>query len=38
MPDNDALAIVVAFDPGGTTGWCALGVYPNVLTGDPESG
>jgi hypothetical protein len=29
----DELAIVVAFDPGGTTGWCALGVDPLVLSG-----
>ena len=27
----DDLAVVVAFDPGGTTGWCALGVDPLVL-------
>ena len=27
----DDLAVVVAFDPGGTTGWCALGVDPTVL-------
>jgi hypothetical protein len=32
MQDKD-LAIVVAFDPGGTTGWCALGVEPQALTG-----
>lgn len=32
MPDKD-LAIVVAFDPGGTTGWCALGVEPLALAG-----
>jgi hypothetical protein len=30
---NDELAIVVAFDPGGTTGWCALGVEPLALYG-----
>jgi hypothetical protein len=29
---NDELAIVVAFDPGGTTGWCALGVDPSALS------
>lgn len=27
---ND-LAIVIAFDPGGTTGYCVLGVHPNDL-------
>ena len=27
----DDLAVVVAFDPGGTTGWCALGVDPLTL-------
>ena len=29
-PQN--LAVVVAFDPGETTGWCALGVPPDALT------
>lgn len=32
MWSNDNLAIVVAFDPGGTTGWCALGVEPIALS------
>lgn len=27
------LAIVLAFDPGETTGWCALGVEPDALLG-----
>lgn len=34
--DTDKLAVVVAFDPGGTTGWCALGVQPEALWGNGE--
>lgn len=30
--DPDELAIVIAFDPGGTTGYCVLGVEPERLT------
>lgn len=30
----DELAIVTAFDPGGTTGYCVMGVHPDALTGD----
>ena len=28
--------IVLAVDPGGTTGWCVVGVHPDALSGDPE--
>lgn len=28
--------IVVGLDPGGTTGWCVIGVHPDALSGDPE--
>jgi hypothetical protein len=28
--------IVVALDPGGTTGWCVIGVHPEALSGDPD--
>lgn len=31
------LATVLAFDPGGTTGWCAMGVKPEVLNGANNS-
>lgn len=30
--DVDDLAVVVAFDPGGTTGWCAMAVEPQWFT------
>lgn len=31
--DSRELAIILAFDPGETTGWCALGVDPATLLG-----
>ena len=31
------LATVLAFDPGGTTGWCAMSVKPEVLVGANNS-
>lgn len=33
--NTDELAIVVAFDPGGTTGYCVMGVQPHVLLERP---
>lgn len=30
--DLENLAVVVAFDPGGTTGWAVLGIDPDVLS------
>ena len=32
--DTDDLAVVIALDPGGTTGYCVMGVDPATLTGD----
>lgn len=32
----EGLYIVTALDPGGTTGWCTMGVHPDALTGDPD--
>lgn len=34
-PDPDQY-IVLALDPGGTTGWCVMCVHPDAMTGDPE--
>ena len=34
--DPDDLAMVVAFDPGGTTGYCVMGVVPEALS-DPSA-
>jgi hypothetical protein len=31
--DPNELAIILAFDPGETTGWCAMGVDPSALLG-----
>jgi hypothetical protein len=31
----ELLANVIAFDPGGTTGYCIMGVAPEALTGKP---
>ncbi len=28
--------IVLALDPGGTTGWCVIGVHPESVSGDPD--
>jgi hypothetical protein len=28
--------VVVALDPGGTTGWCVIGVHPDAMSGDPQ--
>lgn len=28
--------IVLALDPGGSTGWSVFGVHPEAMTGDPE--
>jgi hypothetical protein len=34
---SQELYIVLGFDPGGTTGWCVMGVHPDaVASGDPE--
>jgi len=27
---------VLALDPGGTTGWCVIGIHPDAMTGDPD--
>lgn len=31
--EPDELAIVIAFDPGGTTGYCVMGVTPEAIAG-----
>jgi hypothetical protein len=28
--------IVLGLDPGGTTGWCIMGVHPDAMSGDPN--
>lgn len=32
----DGLYLIVALDPGGTTGWTVMGVHPEALNGDPD--
>jgi hypothetical protein len=27
--------VVLALDPGGTSGWCVLGIHPDAMSGDP---
>lgn len=34
--DPDELAVIVAFDPGGTTGYCVMGVRPSALYAEAE--
>lgn len=37
FPDSiEELAIVTAFDPGGTTGYCSIGVTPDALTSNND--
>lgn len=35
--NSSDLVYVLAFDPGGTTGWCAMGVKPGTLSGHWET-
>ena len=28
--------IVLGLDPGGTTGWCVMGIHPDAMSGDPS--
>jgi hypothetical protein len=34
--DDEIASVVIAFDPGGTTGWALFGVHPEALEGDPD--
>lgn len=34
--DDDVATTLIAFDPGGTTGWALFGVHPEALDGDPD--
>lgn len=34
--NSSDLVYVLAFDPGGTTGWCAMGVKPEALWGNEQ--
>lgn len=32
--DAEQSYVVLALDPGGTTGWCVLGIHPDAMSGD----
>lgn len=34
--DSEQGYIVLALDPGGTTGWAVFAVHPDAMTGDPD--
>lgn len=36
MEDTPDMYVAAAFDPGGDTGWCIVGIHPDAMLGDPE--
>jgi hypothetical protein len=36
--DDPDQYVVLAIDPGGTTGWAVIGVHPDAMSGDPDVG
>jgi len=36
MEDTPDMYVAAAFDTGGITGWCVVGIHPDAMLGDPE--
>lgn len=34
--DDPDQYVVLGLDPGGTTGWCVMGIHPDAMSGDPS--